>query len=588
MCLDIDNKLGDNLIKATEGMVQKLRKFWEENTEKVVIVLKNRGAHVKKFFADIKKMADDKIVGMKAKKLSEEFERYIKEIKDSNTDENRRIASIAGCKQVIEELKVLYNDMEKKSRLSEEDLKVFREKIEAKENALNEALSMIQPEAPVTSEEVEETESPAITPDSAEVDEPEPDVSTEGPEAASIDDVSAAFDNPFEMEPEDAVQDEEPAEPTSTEEEPEEEPTVSTEEPAQEEEPTTEEKDETSVDLDDLTQFESYREYVEAYCKVNRKQEDKDMFYLNLLDEVYPQDLLSKDEFIDKRREQIDNRTLGERDQEILGLKKEITDKNAENRTANERIADLEREIADKDARLTETREENKTLTKGNADLNAEIASKDTLIGQLENKVSMAESRLTASQDQVYSLEGQLKDIKAQIKRLEEANARVEEALAKAEEARKAAEEETVRTKERMADLQNGITSTINAAKSDEDELERVAREWVASEKRKQKDKADEYETVAADYVAKSNAEKPATKRKGPKHMKKAEPEEPAAEESPVVPDADEDYAAIEGGVIEESEAPTTSKEELEELKAKLTEQEDNGISIEEDNGMSL
>lgn len=599
----VDNKS----IKIDETMGKKLRNFWRKKTEKVVNVLRGLGARIKGFFSGKKEVKEE----TKKSKNDKLFEEYLEKIMDEATPEEERLKLISACNATIERLKADYEKFKDDSEISDEIKEAFLKKLNSQEEAFKNAVEVAakyvtpkQIDDEEISEQAVEEQPKSLT---AEVPEEENDVEEkenaddladekeehkEIPEEEiapdSVTDISDLFKEEPEKEEVEETEHEEVDYTKLTDEElqamldgfnneyayrshqenglvehdddlisriSEIETELNRRKKAQKEiEPEEElpvKTDEVSTrTLSDLTEFENYDEYLEAYCKANRKPEDYIKFFTDLRHDIRPQDLMAEEEFIDEKRRQIEKISQDEKQREIVGLKKQLSEKKIQLESAKEKNHDLERQFDDAKARLEEARGETISLSQNVADLEAEIANKEAQINRLNSQVRSTSSSLTQAQDRIYKQERTISEQIDEIKQSRETIANLEKELASQREATAAKEEELAKSQAKLASLMNNVTSQIKAAKDDaEDDIERA---------------------VLRHFEEQANKEVTTEKKTGPKHMKPkhfAKQDEVKEEVVPVVEPTVQEEPIVtpeeEPAVVQEvKETPENSHEE--------------------------
>lgn len=273
-----------------------------------------------------------------------------------------------------------------------------------------------------------------------------------------------------------------------------------------------------NMNLADLTEFENYDEYLRAYRKQNIDPENVDKFYIDFIngDLDIHKDLLTKAEFIDKRRQQTEKIRQDEQKQQITELNKELSEKRTQLETANEKISDLERQSKDVNARLEETRQEKISLDKSVADLEATIREREEEISRLNEQVHITSSNLKDAQDQLYNKENTIAEQLEAITKEKEKNRKLQEQLAERDSEQESLRKELENSNKKINELVTNVTSQIDSIKAD-DEVEETALKYVKKIANEDQNSDDE-----------KTDEQTAESQSKPKHFK--EPDEPQPE----------------------------------------------------------
>ena len=132
--------------------------------------------------------------------------------------------------------------------------------------------------------------------------------------------------------------------------------------------------------LEKLQQFETYDDYVETFRKVNVSDKDVDQFYRDLRHEKHIPSLLTKNEFIDLRRKEIEDDKHQKQNQQIIDLRKRLN-------TTKEK--------------LEEAKEEQRRLKTQNEDVTSKLDKERTSRVNAENKKTDLEAALEEQKVQI-------------------------------------------------------------------------------------------------------------------------------------------------------------------------------------------
>ena len=255
-----------------------------------------------------------------------------------------------------------------------------------------------------------------------------------------------------------------------------------------------------TVDLS-YSKFDSYEEFLIAYCKAERKPEDVAKFLTDLYGhDIRPQGVPSRDEFIAERIKQIEKIRLDKQQEEIRNQKKTISEMKIKLGSAEEKSKDLERQYNEAKTRLEESRNDVITLTQNITDLEAEVANKEAKETALNTQVQTTTTSLTQAQDELYKQGRTISENLDEIKKLRQHIELVEKENEDLKLSIKEKDEDIAKSHAQLSSLMNNVTSQINAAKEEAE---------------------DKDSTLLNHYEEPKNKEASPEKKNEPKHMKK-------------------------------------------------------------------
>ena len=487
------NQTGYNPIKVTGEMSQGLKDFGRAKEKPAGILerLKEFGVNIKDIFMQGYREKQEEMANTEQQDYNAMLEHFYEDVErlKENIDEAEKAELTRSCEEAIETLRNLYE--EQKDSRSEESKEKFLAKLHDMEQAYKEAKDF---NTQITEEPavLQETEMPDIFKD---FDEPDLDLPLE-PQGEKVSDIIDEDEvETQEQEPEEAQEKTEESEPIDIE-------------PVQEEiadEPI----EEQTSDLDDLTQFTTYSEYLTAYRQTRIDLKDADRFYNDYILGNLPSDLLDEKSFKEARQRMIDEieyRKLEAENAETEKALREIEEKQA---ALSEQHAELQARFEDRDAKLA-------ALRKDNVDLRKEIVDKDRIIenkdretsdlkGQLEKAQEVAKQSQAAQYDAVEAFHRLEKEVARDKKRVAELEAK----LANSERDAEAAKEELKQTKARISENTEAALKQINSLRTEnDDDIEKTALDW-------------------AEMQLKKGEQAP---KEGPKHLKEEPAEEPKPE----------------------------------------------------------
>ena len=501
------------------------------------------GVNLRTLFREKKEEAARKLEEDEASQMlseKEEFYKNVKRLQEEELEPLERAELIEWCEKAIEHINNIFEDQ--KDTLSDDvkesfldELGYMKEQLEKAKNLKSENEAIAEPEqspipeseptpepeqepeptpelAPVdvtalfnqgleTSEEPEETEAPAFEAENSSEQEEE----TSEPEVSSQEET----DTPA-LETEDSSSDEATEEETNDAE-----PEVTEETPEQSyvinDQTTSNDKD--TANLDDLTGFTTYSEYLTAYRQARIDQKDADRFYTDYISGNLPSDLLDEKTFREERQRMLDEIEHRKLEAERAETEKRLREAEERHATASEEREELKTRLEARDAQLSASRKDNVDLRKQLVDRDRTIEgqSRDIadLRGQLEKSQEVAREAQAAQYDAVEAFHRLEKEIAKDRKRVAE----LERELANTKEEAAEAKEELRQTNERIAENTEAALKQINSLRTENDsDIEKAALDWKAKRI--------------------SEGEKPKSHKKGPKHMKEVDDQADSIEEA--------------------------------------------------------
>ncbi len=270
------------------------------------------------------------------------------------------------------------------------------------------------------------------------------------------------------------------------------------------EEKTTEEVAE--IELTDLTQFDSYSDYLIQYRRKFISMDDYDKFMNSVIRSLTEGtkivNVLSEEQFIDDRRKQFEKKEQKKIEEKRRKVEIRLIDTENQLVAANEKVEMLTRQAAQYRERLGEMRNDNNTLEQKVSEqnnLNNELAEKNK---ELINQVSDRDNSITAQHKKVFELQ-RLLDREKEARKQDELRIKsLEEQLRVSRLSEQAKDDEIARLNENTRKWRENLSAELNKLSPDDD-LEATAMEWAKySDEHLEDKKTPEFdENFATDYV---------------------------------------------------------------------------------------
>lgn len=233
-----------------------------------------------------------------------------------------------------------------------------------------------------------------------------------------------------------------------------------------------------TVKIDDLTDFDEYFDYVTAYRKANVADKDSDQFYRAIHNGEGVQGLLTEEEFIDKKRRQLENIQHQKEKQEIADLQKELYQVSSRLQSRQDELDSLKAQHKALTKKLEEARKENITLSNNVTDLETNMKEKDSDIENLNEQISKKAVSLQELNGQIFDLRAEIKDKNSQIRKQDETietqKRQIEDSVSEKEKLIREKDE----LKTQVDKLKNNIKEEL-AKLTPSDSLEETAINWV-------------------------------------------------------------------------------------------------------------
>ena len=236
---------------------------------------------------------------------------------------------------------------------------------------------------------------------------------------------------------------------------------------------------ENSQTIDDLLQFSTYSDYLNAYCETldpaNRNQFWKDAFDGNL-----PGDCLDEKTFIKEKKRQEEEIEKEELEREKAELEKELAHLREKYDEICDEHAELKIRLSNKDARLSSQRKDNVSLKQQIVDLKEEIKKTKEGISNLKNQLSIAQTAAKNAQSTLYEQRKSLAELEEErnklLRRVDELESQLSKRTTELTEVRK----ELEATKKRISQNTEAALERINSLRTPtDDDIDKLALDWA-------------------------------------------------------------------------------------------------------------
>ena len=236
----------------------------------------------------------------------------------------------------------------------------------------------------------------------------------------------------------------------------------------------------TSINLQDLTQFASYTDYLTAYRHERIADKDVDRFYTDLYNKNLPSDLLDEKTFIKERKRQEDEKEQRKIESKKAEVEKKLAEERAKHAAASDKVQELESSIQATEAKLKAQREETVTLRQQMVDADSKIADLERENKSLNEQLAAAQETAKRAQARSYEDRKTLSEMEKEIEELKKHAAKLEKELEASKQDTTKLRKELEETKARISENTQAALDRIKELRTPEDDdIEKTALDWA-------------------------------------------------------------------------------------------------------------
>ena len=236
----------------------------------------------------------------------------------------------------------------------------------------------------------------------------------------------------------------------------------------------------TNINLNDLTQFEDYIDYVLAYKEKNIAAKDSDKFWTDFHKQNLPTDLLDEKEFIEERRRQEEQKIQREIELKLAETEKKLSEVRGQLSATERKANTLASNNKENEAALKNATQDKILLEQQMVDAKSEIADLERENSSLNNQLSVAQEVAKKAQARSYEDRKTLSTMEKEIDKLKKHAAELEKELATSKQESAEVRKELEATKARIRENANAALERIESLRTPEDDdIEKTALDWA-------------------------------------------------------------------------------------------------------------
>lgn len=293
------------------------------------------------------------------------------------------------------------------------------------------------------------------------------------------------------------------------------------------EEPSSEE--EIKKDINDLTTFTSYDDYIISYRNQNITSEEYDKFLLDMIHGIIPTNMLSEEEFTDQRRKQLEEIKHRELEEKAHEIEKQLIEINNTYEAAKEYVEQLEKKVIEQKQRLELIRNENTELEQKVSDEKTKNQSLSEDNEKLNDTIKERDGSIKSQQKEIFRLEKKSDKLESDLKKKETIIEKQKKKLEDYDNKINSLKKENRDLKLQVTKLEANVRAELDKLTSSKEEL-KIIKNTDSSTIDKDLKAAEEKYRKQAQNKQKEDGPKHMREKPAPKNMKEPAPQPQSSE----------------------------------------------------------